>query len=114
MASTDPTNRGPERPRSEPEIIAPGQDSPRSEVSGIWISVDERDGVRRVYVKRSGMFTVILGLLAIVAVALAAFLVVLSFALIWLPIALFIVAAFLLSGTVRYYWYRFLGWLHGR
>jgi len=108
-------NQFPERPRSEPEIIPPGHhDGPHGELSGIWIRVDERDGVRRVYLKRPGPFSIILGLLALGAIAVAIFLVVASLALIWIPIAAFIVAAFLLSGTIRYYWYRFRNWLAPR
>jgi hypothetical protein len=111
----NPWGHGPERPRSEPEIIPPGhRGGPRSEVSGIWIGVDERDGVHRVYLKRPGPFSIILGLVAIGAIAFAIFLLVASLALIWIPIAVFIVAAFLLSGTIRYYWYRFRDWLAPR
>jgi hypothetical protein len=107
-------DHGPERPRSEPEIIPPGRDRPHGELSGIWIRVDERDGVHRVYLKRPGPFSIILALLAIGAIAVAIFLVVASLALIWIPIAVFIVAAFLLSGTIRYYWYRLRDWLAPR
>jgi len=108
-------DHGPERPRSEPEIIPPGaHDGPQSEISGIWIRVDEHDGVRRVYIKRPGSFQIFLTLLALGAIAVAIFLVVASLALLWIPIAVFIVAAFLLSGTIRYYWYRLRSWLAPR
>ena len=113
MSRDDPTDRGPEYPRSEPEIIPPGRTSER-ELSGVWVHVDERDGVHRVYLKRPGPFSIILALLAIGAIAVAIFLVVASLALIWIPIAVIIVAAFLLSGTIRYYWYRLRDWLAPR
>jgi hypothetical protein len=108
-------DHGPERPRSEPEIIPPGADGgPQSEFSGIWIRVDERDGVRRVYLKRPGLFSIILTLLGISLIVAVVLVLLAGLMLIWLPLAIIIVGAFLFSGYARYYWYRFSAWLHGR
>jgi len=51
MSTNHPS--GPERPRSEPEIIPPGRDS-RAErgPGGIWMRVEETDGTQRIYVGR--------------------------------------------------------------
>ena len=60
MTNRDPNDPGSSRPRSEPEIIPPGQ-SGRND-RGIWVSVDDNGGPRRVFVARPGPFTIILAL----------------------------------------------------
>jgi hypothetical protein len=94
---------GPERPRSEPEIIPPGRDDSR-----IFVSIDDGAG-GRVYVARPGPFSIILALLIvglIVAVVLAALL---GFVLIWIPVLIVLIAAAFLSASIRHYWRRFVG-----
>ena len=103
----------PERPRAEPEIIPPSRGGGREGASGIWISVDG-NGNERIYVARPGPFSVILALLFTGIVIAAVVLVLLGVVLFWIPVAIFIIAALLLSGTIRYYWRRLQAWAAGR
>jgi hypothetical protein len=103
----------PEQPRSEPEIIPPGAggSDPRSQ---IWISVDRRGGTHRIYLARPGPFAIMLGLALVGLIAAAILLVLLSAVLIWIPVAILVIGALLLSGYIRYYWRRFQVWISAR
>jgi hypothetical protein len=82
-------NRGqpPERPRAEPEIIPPGGDAhARRGPAGLWVRIEERDGVRRVTISRPGLPTIVLGLLLLGLIAALAFLVLAGFLLFWIPV----------------------------
>jgi hypothetical protein len=110
----NPSDSGPERPRSEPEIIPPdragGRPRPR-----VWVSVDEgTDGVRRVYVAQPGPFTLILALVVLGLIAAIMLMVLLSVALIWIPVVIVLVATVVLTVTFRQYWWRFRNWLARR
>jgi len=114
MANRDDLDRDrPERPRSEPEIIPPSRGGGREGASRIWISVDE-SGRERIYVARPGPFSIILALLFTGIVIAAVVLVLLGVVLFWIPVAIIIVAALILSGTIRYYWRRLRAWAAGR
>ena len=73
MTDRNPRDSSPDRPRSEPEIIPPGQRD-RRDPSHVFISIDENGGTRRVYLAQPGwgflLFPTLLGALIVVAVAL--------------------------------------------
>jgi Flp pilus assembly protein TadB len=82
-------NRPPEQPRSEPEIIPPGLDEhSRRELAGIWVRIDERDGVRRVVITQPGPTAIVLGLLVLCLIAGIAVLVVAGLLLLWIPVVI--------------------------
>jgi hypothetical protein len=110
MTHRDPPESGTSRPRSEPEIIPPGQ-SGRNQRPGIFVSVDDEAGPRRVYIAQPGPFTIILALAVLALIAGIMLIVLLSVAVIWIPLVIFLIAAFVLSVTFRQYWWRFRRWL---
>ena len=80
-------NRPPEQSRSEPEIIPPGFDEHSGrELAGIWVRINEHDGVRRVVFTQPGPTAIVLGLLVLCLIASIAFLVVAGLLLLWIPI----------------------------
>lgn len=84
----------PERPRMEPEIIPPDRDGRRGEWRpwpGAW-STQPR-GSQRIYVARLGPFGFALVMLALALVAAAIFLTIVGAVLIWIPVAIVVVAA---------------------
>ncbi|MGH6769454.1 MAG: hypothetical protein ACRECO_10600 [Xanthobacteraceae bacterium] len=111
MTDRNPHGSGRERPRSEPEVIPPGRSSGRD---GIWISVDENGGTRRVYLARPGPFAIIVGLAILGLIAAVMLIVLLSVALIWIPVVTVLVTAFVLTVAFRQYWERFRNWLARR
>jgi hypothetical protein len=113
MADRNSQETGAPRPRSEPEIIPPDS-SGRNDRGGIWVSVDENGGTRRVYVARPGPFTIILALAILGLIGVIMLIVLLSVAVIWIPVVIVLVAAFVLSVTFRQYWWRFRRWLARR
>jgi hypothetical protein len=96
----------PARPRSEPEIIPPGQARDEDQ-SRIWISVDGNDGPRRIYLAQPSPFAIIVGLAVLGLIAALMLILLLSVAVIWIPVVIVLVAAFVLS----VYWRRFRRWL---
>jgi len=114
MSERTPSGSGSERPRSEPEIIPPDRSGGRTRPR-VWIAVDENgEGTRRVYVARPGPFTIIVALAVLALIAAVMLIVLLSVALIWIPVVIVLVAALILSITVRQYWWRFRNWLARR
>ena len=111
MSSDQNPDRNPERPRVEPEIIPPVREerAPRGP-AGIWMRVDERDGVRRVYIARPSLPSIILGLLIVGLIAAAVFLVLAGLVLLWIPIVIGGVILALLSGSIRQNWRRLQAW----
>ena len=82
-------NRPPEQSRSEPEIIPPGFDEHwRRETPGMWVRIDEHDGVLRVVIRQPGPMTIVLGLLVLCLIAGIAFLVVAGLLLLWIPVVI--------------------------
>lgn len=94
----------PQNPRSEPEIIPPGQTGGRAR--GVWVTVNDQAGEHRVYVAQPGPFTIILVLAIIGLIAAVALIVLLSLALIWIPLVMALILAFVAS----MYWQRFRHW----
>jgi hypothetical protein len=113
MTNRDSQEPGASRPRSEPEIIPPAQ-SGRNKRPGIFVSVDEDGSTRRVYMAQPGPFTIILALAVLALIAGIMLIVLLSVALIWIPVVIVLIAAFVLSVTFRQYWWRFRAWLARR
>src|SRR5262245_65764807 len=96
MTNRDPNEPGTSQPRTEPEIIPPGQ-SGRNDRGGIWVSVDDNDGPRRVYMARPGPFTIMLALAVLGLIGVIMLIVLLSVAVIWIPFVIVLIAAFMLS-----------------
>jgi hypothetical protein len=84
-----------ERPHSEPEIISPEHIGSRSGVK--WTSFDQR-GTHRIYVARLGPFSIAIVLLMLVALVTILSLVLIGTFLIWIPLAILLIAAALISG----------------
>jgi hypothetical protein len=108
MTNRDPNDPGSSRPRSEPEIIPPSQSGRKDR--GIWVSVDDNGGPRRVFVARPGPFTIILARAVLALIALVMLILLLSVAVIWIPVVIVLIAAFVAS----MYWRRFRTWLARR
>ena len=109
MIAQGPREPDLEQPRSEPEIIPPGSRDRRGP-SHIFMSVDEDGGARRVYLARPGPFTLVLALAIFGLIALAVLIVLLSVALIWIPVVIVLVGAFVASVTFRHWTHRFRTW----
>jgi len=115
MTRYDPPDRGPERPRPEPEIIPPGRSrAEQGSFDSIWIRVDDEGGTRRVHIARPGPFSIVLALLVIGLVVAVVFLLLAGLVLVWIPIVVIGIVLALLSGTARAYWYRLRSWWAGR
>jgi hypothetical protein len=110
MTERQSPDSGPSQPRSEPEIIPPGR-SGRSDPAGIWISLDQDGGTQRVYMARPSLFTIIVALALLGIIAAVMLIVLLSVAVIWIPVVIVLTVTFLLSVVVRQYWWRFRSWL---
>jgi hypothetical protein len=103
MSDQRPTPQG-EQPRSEPEIILPG-DRDRWREGRSWLFGGQQ-GTHRIYVTRLGPFTTFL-LIAAVGLAAALFLVVLLGAfLLWIPIVGLVISIAIISGLLRRYFQR--------
>ena len=114
MTDRNSQDSGASRPRSEPEIIPPDRSGGNDGKRGIWISVNEQGGTRRVYVTRPSPFSIILLLLILGLIAVGAFIVLLSVALIWIPVLIIFVIAVILTMTFSQYWQRFRNWIARR
>jgi len=115
MSTNQIPDRGPERPRVEPEIIPPGADDRmRRGPMGVWMRIDARDGAQRIFIARPGLGSIILGLIVIGFVVAVVFLVLAGIVLLWIPIVVGGILLALLSGTVRRYWQQLQVWRAGR
>ena len=97
-----------DRPRSKPEIIPPDRTGGRTR--GIWVTVNDQGETRRVYVAQPGPFAVVVMLAILGLIGVVALILLLSFALIWIPVVIVLILAFVLS----VYWQRFRAWLARR
>ena len=91
-----------EQPRSEPEIIPPGE----SEHPWLWANrrtwqSPDGHGTQRFYFARLGPFSTFLLLAAIGLVGALLFIAFLGAFLIWIPILAFLIAVAMLSGLLR-------------
>ncbi len=87
-----------DEPRSEPEIIPPGQSLHGR--SGLWTSVDAR-GTHRVYFARVGPFTVILLMLVISILTVLIFIALVGAVLIWIPVLFLLFVSAIIAGAVQ-------------
>lgn len=113
----------PERPSLEPEIIPPGAYDPRAaragfdgsararqaETGGVFISVEENGRVHERRFRLPGPLALALMLFVFIGLAGTLALLAFGFVLIWVPIAVLIVAGALAAGLVRSYWRRLAG-----
>jgi hypothetical protein len=109
MTDRNPRDSDPDRPRFEPEIIPPGQRD-RRDPSHVFVSIDENGGTRRVYMTQPGPLTIILALAVLGLIGVVALIVLLSVALIWIPVVLALVAAFVASVMFRHWLHRLRTW----
>ena len=111
MANEQHADQGAQRPRVEPEIIPLVRDerAPRGP-AGIWMRIEERDGVRRVFIARPSLLSIILGLLIVGLIAALVFLLLAGLVLLWIPIVIGGIILALLSGSIRHYWRRLQAW----
>ena len=103
---TQPT---PEPPRAAPEIIPPGGRGARPNGAGVFLYVDKDGTTRRATFRAPGPFVIILALLVIGLIAAVILVALLGLVLIWIPVVVIMIAALVLSGTVRAYWRRLRG-----
>jgi hypothetical protein len=101
-----------QEPRSEPEIIPP--DAGNDRARRIFIATAGPDGTRRVYIATPGLFTIVLALAILGLIAAVMLIVLLSVALIWIPVVIVLIAAFVLSVTFRRWWWRLRTWMAAR
>jgi len=99
----------PERPRFEPEIIPPVQQD-RRDRSHVFVSIDEHGDARRIYLAKPGLLTIILALAVLGLVGISVLIVLLSVALIWIPVVIALAAAFVASVTFRHWLHRLRTW----
>ena len=110
MSSDQSPDRGEGQRRVEPEIILRCDDrSPRGPV-GMWMRIDERDGVHRVYIARPGLSAIIIGLLLLGLIGAVMLLVLAGVVLLWIPLLIGGIFLALLSGSIRYRWRRLQAW----
>src|SRR5687768_3526587 len=112
-AMSDPSHRRdpepvPEQPRNEPEIIPPGYRGQPPD-GGVFIYVDEHGNTRRATFKAPGPFAIIVVLLTIGLIAAIVLVPLLGLVLIWIPVVVVMIAALVLSGTIRAWWRRLRG-----
>lgn len=112
--SNDPIDRGSEQPRHEPEIIPPGRNGAQAEASAVWIRIEERDGVRRLYLKRPGPLSIALALLLAGLVAAVVLVLLAGIVLIWIPVVVGVILLALLSASLRRHWRQLHLWWAGR
>lgn len=107
--------KGPQWPRSEPEIIPPGRESrhEREQRQQGWV-YDDRTGVHRIFVAQPGPFSLLAALLIVGLVVAAIVVLVLGLFLFWIPVVVLVVGGLLLSGYIRYAWRRLQHWMHSR
>jgi hypothetical protein len=114
MATNDPNAPRAERPRVEPEIIPPHASTRQSGFEAVFVRVEEGpDGIRRVYLKKPGTFTIVLVLLAAGAVAALFFLLLAGLMLLWIPLVIVGILFAVFSVSARDLWSRVQGWFGG-
>jgi hypothetical protein len=97
---------------SEPEILPPEKSGQSRRAHRIWISVDEADGARRIY--WPGPFTLVLALAILGLIGVVMLIVLLSVAVIWIPVVIVLIVAFVLSVTFRRWWEQLRRWMARR
>ena len=114
MTNHDPRDRGPEVPRSEPEIIPPERNGGRKRAGNVWIRIDERDGIRRVHIAQPSPFSIVVGLVVAGLIVAGLFLLLAGLILVWIPVIVFAILFALLYGSFRHYRRRLQDWWDGK
>jgi hypothetical protein len=101
-----------ERPRVEPEIIPPRAQSGQRNFDSLFVRVEEGDdGIRRIYLKKPGPFTIVLILLAAGTLGALFFVLLAGLMLLWIPLVIVGILIAMFSGSARGLWSRVTGWL---
>lgn len=107
------SNREPEQPRSEPEIIPPDRDETlwteavrSGKRSDFFIAFDEDGRTRYTTFKPPSPFTIWLVLIVIGLVGGAVLMLALGFVLFLIPVVAVVIAGLVLSGQIRAWWRR--------
>lgn len=105
-------DRRPERPRTEPEILPPDGDEPvgRGMPPRMFVFVDREGRTRFASFRPPGPLAAVLALFILGGIAASILVLVLGFVLIWIPVAVLVVAALAFSSQIRSAW----RWLTGR
>ena len=114
MSEDQHPERYPKPPRSEPEIIPPrGDDRAQLGLTGIWMRVDDRDGVHRVYLRRPSLGAFLVGLVIVWFIGVLAFLAMAGLLIVAMPILIGGIILAFLSSAVRQRWRRLRAWWAG-
>jgi hypothetical protein len=104
----------PERPRVEPEIIAPGEKfRPRGGRDNIFMQFGGSDGMHRIFIVRPGWPAIIAALLIFGLFAAIVFIVLAGIVVLWIPIVILGILAAIVPAAARMYWGRIRGFLSG-
>jgi hypothetical protein len=99
--SHDPREPASEKPRSEPEIIAPRRAGSRQQSDReTWMASDRR-GVHRIYVAKLGPPGLVLLSLGVVLFAVCVLFLLAGALLIWIPIAAMLVVGSVIAALLR-------------
>ena len=112
--SDNTSDRGPERPRVEPEIIPPGANPrPRQDHENVFMQFEGRDGVHRIFIARPGWPAIIAALLIVGLFAAVVFVVLAGLVVLWIPIVILGILAAIVPNVARTYWRRIRTFLPG-
>jgi hypothetical protein len=115
MSNDVTPGREPERPRVEPEVIAPGENfRPRGGRDNVFMQFESLGGVHRIFIARPGWPAIIAALLIIGLFAAIVFIVLAGIVVLWIPIVVLGIFAAIVPATARIYWSRIKGFLSSR
>jgi hypothetical protein len=111
MSNRPPDYPRPEQPRVEPEILPPDGDEPgtRGMPPRMFVFVDRDGRARFASFRPPGPLTLILALVILGAIGVSILVLVLGFVLVWIPVAVLVVAALAFSSQIRTAWRRLIG-----
>jgi hypothetical protein len=100
-----------ERPCVEPEILPPDGDEPigRGMPPRMFVFVDREGRTRFASFRPPGPLALFLALFILGGIAASVLVLLLGFVLIWIPVAVLVVAALAFSGQIRAIWRRLTG-----
>jgi hypothetical protein len=117
MSNDITPERGPERPRVEPEIIGPGetfQSQSRRDRDNVFMQFGDGAGIYRIFIARPGWPAIIAALLVIGLFTAIVFIVLAGLVVLWIPLVVLGIVAAIISGSARTYWSRIKGFLSGQ
>jgi hypothetical protein len=106
-----PPDLPPERPRAEPEILPPDGEEPigRGMPPRMFVFVDRDGRTRFASFRPPGPLALFLALFILGGIAASILVLLLGFVLIWIPVAVVVVAALAFSSQIRAAWRRLTG-----